>query len=132
MFIINQSITQNKIPSKIKITKLLPVLKKTNFLQIITGLFQLFVSSQKYVLEKILNREIQNYLLNENIISESQLGFQQHKSTKDAFIKFVNHAFSALNSCNVILGIFIDFSKAFEIIDHKILLQKMQNLNFSV
>ena len=95
-------------------------------------LISIFFYLLKNTGKKILNRKIQNYLLSENIISESQFGFQQNKSTEDAFIKCVNNTFSALSTCNVSLGIFIGFSNAFEIIDHKILLQNIQNLNFSV
>ena len=64
-----------------------------------------------------------NYLLAEN-----QYGFRSNRSTKDALLSFSTQAYKAFNNGNCMLGIFIDFSKAFDTLDHDILINKLVNL----
>ena len=79
------------------------------------------------ILEKIVNFQLQNFLNVNNVIFPNQYGFQQKKGTADALIQFTNKCFKALNDSECVLGIFIDFSKAFDTVDHTILISKLRN-----
>jgi len=50
----------------------------------------------------------------------------------DALIDFTNNSLKALNDGKVILGVLIDFSKAFDTLDHHTLLTKLDGHGFSV
>ena len=65
-----------------------------------------------------------SYML-KNILFEYQLGFQKGKSTNMALITLVDRITEALDSGYYIVGVFLDFSKAFDTVDHAILLDKM-------
>ena len=130
--IFNLSILQKIVPSRMKVAKVLPIYKNKGHKHSLTNYRPISILPiYSKIYEKILNVQIQSHLENESVISTSQFGFQKKKGAQDALIKFVNNAFSSLNSSKMIIGIFIDFSKAFDTIDHKILLQKLKAMNFS-
>ena len=115
-----------------KMAKVLPIYKNKGHKHLLTNYRPISILPiYSKVFEKFINSQIQSHLESESIISSYQFGFQKKKGAQDALIKFVNNAFSSLNSSKMIIGIFIDFSKAFDTINHKILLQKLKAMNFS-
>ena len=66
-----------------------------------------------------------NYLVTLKILYEYQFGFQKSKSTYMALIALTNKLISALDNGDVCVGIFIDFRKAFDTVNHEILLDKL-------
>ena len=60
-----------------------------------------------------------------NILNPSQYGFRQNCSTFKALNIFSNYVFSAIDKKLPVLSIFIDFAKAFDTVNHKILINKM-------
>ena len=81
------------------------------------------------VFEKVMYNRILNYLLQNNLITPSQHGFLPNKSTESAVINFVDKIYKSINSKNFVLGVFIDFSKAFDCFEHYILLKKIENID---
>ena len=65
------------------------------------------------------------YLLQNNIFYEKQFGFQASNSTKHAVIHLISQILDAFNENKYTLDIFVDLSKAFDTIDHNILLRKL-------
>ena len=53
-----------------------------------------------------------------------------NKSTESAVIEFIDKIYKTINSKKVALGVFIDFSKAFDCVEHSILLQKLDHIGF--
>ncbi len=64
------------------------------------------------------------YLENNNILSQFQSGFRPKYSTS-ALLKLTNDVYSALDSGDLIGAIFIDLKKAFDLLDHYLLLDKL-------
>ena len=56
----------------------------------------------------------------------NQHGFCPGHSTSHALIRFVNKVANAVDSNNFLAGVFLDLSKAFDTLDHAILLQKLE------
>ena len=65
------------------------------------------------------------YLLQNNLFYEKQFGFQASNSTEHAVIQLISQILDAFNENKYTLGIFIDLSKAFDTVDHNILLKKL-------
>ena len=129
--IFNKSIVDKDVPSQLKHAKVIPLHKKGSVN--ICGNFRpiSILPSFSKVFEKLVNNQILNFLEENNLISDYQYGFRKKCSTSDAVVDFKDNTLNAFNKGNCVLGIFIDFSKAFDTIDHNILLHKMKNLGFS-
>ena len=80
--------------------------------------------------EKILKRRINNFLSKYNIIHPSQFGFQSTKSTQDALINITHTIHKNIDISKPTIAAFLDITKAFDTVDHKILLETLYNYGF--
>ena len=65
-----------------------------------------------------------NYLKKYNILSESQFGFREGHSTYMALLVLLENIVNTLEKGHSAVGLFLDFKKAFDTVDHDLLLQK--------
>jgi len=61
-----------------------------------------------------------------NIISKAQYGFRRGFTTENAVYKLINELLNALNNKQIVGGIFCDITKAFDCVDHEILISKIE------
>ena len=64
------------------------------------------------------------YLIENDILQSKQLGFQNDHSTDHAVVQIVDKIIKSFENNKYTLGVFIDLSKAFDTVDHSILLKK--------
>ena len=80
---------------------------------------------QKY-LKKVAFKQFYNYLNDNKLIYASQHGFRKSHSTETASYEFVERVNNTLDNNHLPLTIFIDLSKAFDTLDHTILVNKLE------
>ena len=123
--IINEAFSSGIFPNCLKQATITPVYKKgeqnlmTNYrpISILSFMSKLF--------EKCLLSRLVKFLDKFSVISKNQYGFMKNKSTEDALIAFTDHVYEALDNRQSSIGIFIDYSKAFDTTDHSILISKL-------
>ena len=82
-------------------------------------------------MEKIVHRRVLAYFTDNNIISQYQYGFRKGKSTQQAIFDLTKYIYSGLNNKKIVGTICLDVAKAFDSINHDILLYKMSKIGFS-
>ena len=79
------------------------------------------------ILERVIYNRRYTYLADNKILFNKQFGFKAGHSTGYALFDLIDQVSDSLNDKSYFVGIFIDLSKAFDTVDHKILLKKLQH-----
>jgi len=126
VYIYNLSFTTGLVPSKLKIAKVIPAYKKGeknnpgNYRPI--SLLSIFDK----LLEKLMYNRIIAFLDKHNILYKFQYGFRRCHSTSLALIEMLDNVYTNLDTGNVTVAVYLDLQKAFDTVDHSILLYKLQ------
>ena len=124
--IFNQSIATGVFPDKMKIAKVIPLYKgKQRDLMINYRPISLLMTISK-LLEKVIYSHIYKFLEKNNILFESQYGFRTKRSCEQAILELTSHLLHAHNKNLHSIGVFLDLSKAFDTLNHEVLLKKLE------
>ena len=125
-YIFNHSLQQGILPENLKIAKVSPIYKKDEeFLLTNCRPISVLPCFSKF-LERIMYNRLFKYLSENSILYEKQFGFETSHSTEHAILLLVNQLYQSFDESKSKLGIFIDLSKAFDTVDHKILTKKLE------
>ena len=83
------------------------------------------------IFERIIRDQLISYLESNNLLSSFQHGFRKGKSCLSQLLKHYDNILENLLDHNETDSIFLDFAKAFDKVDHQILLQKVKNLGIT-
>ena len=126
--IINTSIVTGVVPDKWKHAIVCPLLKQgdvedpSNYRPIS------LLSVLSKILEKVVAKQLYEFLSVNNLFSECQHGFRKGLSTQTALIKITEELYKNIDKFEVSLLALCDLSKAFDSVSHSLLLQKMDAL----
>jgi hypothetical protein len=123
--LINLSFSTGIFPEQLKLSTIVPIYKKGSSLKKDNLRPISLLSIFSKIIEKLMNNRLVKYLDSFKYFSNSQFGFRKGKSTEDALITVTERIFNSFNSKNKSTGVFIDFKKAFDLVDHNILLNKL-------
>jgi len=84
------------------------------------------LTSFSKVIKKIIYKRLYCYLIDNNVLVKEQMGFREKLSTDTAIYAFLDTVLTALDSKNYVGGLFCDLQKAFDCLNHDILLTKMK------
>jgi len=124
--VINQTLITGIFPNVLKVARVIPVYKKNDphFRENYRPISILPVISK--ILEKVMTQQLQNYFEENNLFYHSQYGFRKAHSTEFAVLEVTDRILWAMDQNRVPLYIFMDLTKAFDTVDHEIILSKLK------
>ena len=125
-YIINLSMSKAVYPDHFKVAEIIPIYKTKDKHNLENYRPISLISNLAKVFEKILHNRLLDFFVKHNIISEKQYGFVRNKGTKDAIANLTDYIYKNLDSDNCTTAVMLDFSKAFDTVQHNILLNKLE------
>ena len=120
--IFNESINLGIFPENMKIAKITSIFKSGKK-KLLTNYRPISVPLCFFkILERIIYNRVYNYLNDNNLLFHKQCGFRKGYSANHAIIELINVIYDSFNQNKYTLRVFIDLSKAFDTVDHSILL----------
>lgn len=131
VYIINMVLEHGVFPERLKTSKIIPIHKKgpkqdlNNYRPI--ALQSVFSK----LIELVIYTRLVNFIDKHDILSTSQHGFRKGKSTTTAIFNFLNKIYESVDNKQYTIGIFYDLSKAFDTINHELLLNKLSMIGIN-
>ena len=125
--IVNQSIKSGIFPTKLKIAKVTPIYKKgckklqTNYRPISV------LPTISKILERVISDQLTQYFYDHKLFSEQQYGYRKNSSTEIAALELIDRLVRQLDQRDIPINFYLDLSKAFDCINHKILATKLKH-----
>ena len=130
--VINASLTEGSFPTAMKTAKTVPIHKGGSKIDIQNYRPISLLSAFSKIYEKVMYQRIYDFLSLNNILIESQFGFRKARSCEHALLTAQHEILSSLNKKQISVLLLIDFSKAFDMVDHEILLKNYITMGYVV
>ena len=125
--ILNQSLSTGIFPDKLKVAKVIPLFKKGD-----NTIFDNYrpisiLPAISKVFERVIFDQLHEYFHNRELYYSSQYGFREKHSTELATLEIIDRIIQEMDKHLTPINIYIDLSKAFDTIDHNILMDKLKH-----
>ena len=125
--IYNLSLSTGIHPDILKVSKTIPIFKKGSRLLVSNYRPISLLSNLNKILEKIIHDRVYSFLEDSQCIYSLQFGFRKKHSTNHTLIDITENIRQALDSKNFACGVFVDLQKAFDTVNHDILISKLEH-----
>lgn len=125
--ICNKSLLNGVFPESMKVAKVIPLFKAGDN-DVFTNYRPVSLLSQfSKILEKLFDLKLDIFIEKHNILADEQYGFRKSRSTSMAITQLIENLTDANEEKKFTAGVFIDLKKAFDTIDHSLLLKKLDH-----
>ena len=125
--IINLSFNCGVFPDVLKVAKVIPLHKGGSTQEVNNFRPISLLSIFDKIIEKLMHKRLYHFLETHNILYEKQFGFRKKNSTAHSLIEITEKIKESIDKGLYGCGIFIDLKKAFDTVNHNILLTKLEH-----
>ena len=130
--IINLSITTKIVPSGWKVAEVVPLFKSGDMSKPENYRLISILPSASKLLEKVVHKQLYAFLQRHSLFSNAQFGFRKGHSTSSCILHLTDVIYRNMDSSLFTGVVFLDLKKAFDTVDHSILLKKLYKYSISV
>ena len=125
--LINTSLTTGIFPDALKLARVLPLHKKGENTKFDNYRPISLLPTFSKIYERVIHSQLKDYFTSNKLFNISQYGFREKHSTELAAAELIDRIIKSLDSGKKSIAVFMDLSKAFDTIDHEILLYKLKH-----
>ena len=130
--IFQKLITSGVLPSEWKLSRVAPIFKAGSRSNPLNYRPVSLTATCCKVMERMVAEHIRHYLEDNMLLSDGQFGFRKGRSAEDQLLLTYGDVALKVDGGNVVDVVYMDYSKAFDVVSHGIMLQKLRALGFSV
>ena len=124
----NCSLATGSCPDQSKIARVIPVYKNKGETYLFSNYRPIsLIPVFSKIIEKLMYNKIFHFLVRQKTLFKSQYGFRRGRNTTHATLDFLQTIEEAMRDNEIAIGVFVDLSKAFDTLDHNILLSKLDH-----
>ena len=123
----NMSLSEGVFPKLMKLANVCPIFKKSDKNKCENYRPISLLSNLSKIFERVMHTRLYDFLDDSNVFYELQFGFRKQYSTNHALLSIVEDIRSNLDNKTFACGVFVDLEKAFDTVNHKILLSKLNH-----
>lgn len=125
-----KSLDTGVLPASWKVSRVVPIHKSGPKYNAMNYRPVSMTSADCKVMERLLAKHITDYLEQGNVLSNRQFGFRKGYSTEDQLLKAYSKIAEEVDKGRSVDAVYLDFSKAFDVLCHNVLLGKLRSLGF--
>ena len=129
--LVNQSIVEGIFPSALKLAYITPIHKSGCKMDFKNYRPVSILPTISKIIEKAVTHQMTEYLERNHLLSPSQYGFRKKYSTESACVHLTEFLRRHIDRGGVVGAVFLDLRKAFDMISHERLLNKLQKFEFA-
>ena len=128
--IVNASLKSGRFPSRWKKARIKPIPKIPE--PITAGDFRpiSLLPAFSKIIEKLMAAQMKKYFIDNNLLDVFQSAYRAKHSTITALVDITDNILKALDDSEIIILVLLDYSKAFDIANHKLILAKLKAMGF--
>jgi len=124
-YLCNKSMFKGSFPTRLKYSQIIPIHKKGNKSELSNYRPISLLTSFSKIFEKMIYIRLNNHIILNKILAKEQYGFRSNTMTEKAIYQLTNKILKAIDDKEWVGGLFCDLSKAFDYVNHDILLEKL-------